>query len=209
VVGVVGDVRQWGPEQAPQAQMYVPFVRGWTASAYLTVRTSGDLGALVPHIRESILEVDPAQPPSDVQTMEARVDRTFAQRRFYTTLIALFAVAALFLAAAGVYGTVSYFVARRVRELGIRMALGAGGTGIVGLVVRRGIRLAVWGVLIGLAGVWASTRVVEGLVYGIDAVEPLTLAGGCVALALVAVAASALPALRAVRVPPVLALRSE
>ncbi len=208
VVGVVGDVRQWGPEQAPQAQMYAPFML-WSSSAYLTVRASGDLGALVPRIREAIQEVDPAQPPSDVQTMEARVDRTFAQRRFYTTLIALFAVAALFLAAAGVYGTVSYFVARRVRELGIRMALGAGGTGIVGLVVRRGIRLAVWGVLIGLAGVWASTRVVEGLVYGIDAVEPLTLAGGCVALALVAVAASALPALRAVRVPPVLALRSE
>ncbi len=209
MVGVVGDVRQWGPEQPPQAQMYAPFGRGWTTSAYLTVRTSGDPSSLVPRIREAILAVDPAQPPSDVQTMEARVDRTFAQRRFYTTLIALFAVAALFLAAAGVYGTVSYFVARRVRELGIRIALGAGGTGIVGLVVRRGIRLALWGVAIGLVGVWASTRVVEGLVYGIDAVEPLTLAGGCVALALVAVAASALPALRAVRVPPVLALRSE
>jgi len=209
VVGVVGDVRQWGPEQAPLAQLYAPFVRGWTSSSYLTVRVNGETGTLVPQIREAILAVDPAQPPSDVRTMQARVDRTFAQRRFYTTLIALFAVAALFLAAAGVYGTVSYFVARRVRELGIRIALGAGGSGIVGLVVRRGIRLAAWGVAIGLVGVWASTRVVEGMVYGIDAVDPLTLSGGCVVLALVAVVASALPALRAVRVPPVLALRSE
>jgi ABC-type antimicrobial peptide transport system permease subunit len=141
--------------------------------------------------------------------MKDRVDTTFAQRRFYTTLVALFALAALFLAAAGVYGTVSYYVARRVRELGIRMALGAGGTGIVGLVVRRGLRLAVWGVAIGLVGVWASTKVVEGLVYGIGAMDPPTLLAGCVALAGVAVAASVLPALRAVRVPPVLALRSE
>jgi predicted permease len=209
VVGVVGDVRQWGPERPTQAQMYVPFVRGWTAAAYLTVRTAADPSALVPRIREAVLAVDPAQPPADVRMMKDRVDTTFAQRRFYTTLVALFALAALFLAAAGVYGTVSYYVARRVRELGIRMALGAGGTGIVGLVVRRGLRLAVWGVAIGLVGVWASTKVVEGLVYGIGAMDPPTLLAGCVALAGVAVAASVLPALRAVRVPPVLALRSE
>lgn len=209
VVGVVGDIRQWGPEQAPLAQLYAPFTRGWSTSGYLTVRTAGEPAALTSQVRTAILAVDPTLPPSDVRTMSDRVDRTFAQRRFYTTLIGLFAVAALFLAAAGVYGTVSYFVTRRVRELGIRMALGAGGTGIMGLVVRRGIRLAVWGVIIGLAGVWASTSVVEGLVYGIDAVDPLTLAAGCLALGLVAVGASAIPAARAVRVPPVLALRSE
>ncbi|GMV06995.1 MAG: hypothetical protein AMXMBFR53_32700 [Gemmatimonadota bacterium] len=209
VVGVVGDVRQWGPEQPPQAQLYAPYARGWSSSQYLTVRTAGDPAALVPAIREAIRAVDPTQPPGDVRTMRERVDRTFAQRRFYTTLVSLFAVAALFLAAAGVYGTVSYFVARRIRELGIRMALGAGGSGILGLVVRRGVRLAFWGVLIGLGGVWASTRVVEGLVYGIRPMDPLTLAGGALALALVAVAASAIPAARAVRVSPVMALRSE
>ncbi|HSG08396.1 MAG TPA: ABC transporter permease [Longimicrobiales bacterium] len=209
VVGVVGDVRQWGPERPAQAQLYSPFTRGWSRSSYLTVRASGDLAGLVPQIREAILAVDPAQPPSDVQTMDARVDRTFAQRRFYTTLIALFAVAALFLAAAGVYGTVSYFVARRVRELGIRIALGAAGTGILGLVVRQGVRLALWGVVAGLLGVWASTRVVEGLVYGIHAVDPLTLAAGCIVMTLVTAAASAIPAARAVRVSPLMALRSE
>jgi predicted permease len=209
VVGVVGDVRQWGPEQAAIAQLYAPHPRAWSSGAYLVARTSGDPATLVPGIREAILSIDPSQPPSDVRTMSERVERTFAQRRFYTTLIGLFAVAALFLAAAGVYGTVSYFVARRVRELGIRMALGAGGTGIMGLVLRRSVRLAAWGVGIGLVGVWGATRVVEGLVYGVAALDPWTLAGGCLLLAVVAVSASSLPALRAVRVSPLLALRSE
>lgn len=209
VVGVVGNVRQWGPEQAPQAQLYAPFSQGWTSGSYLTVRAAGDVAALVPRIRQAVLEVDPSQPPSDVRTMQDRVERTFAQRRFYTTLIALFAAAALFLAAAGVYGTVSYFVARRTREMGIRIALGAAATGIVGLVVRRGIRLAAWGVAIGLVGVWASTRLVEGMVYGIAALDPLTLVEGCLALTLVAVVASVIPAARAVGVSPVTALRSE
>jgi predicted permease len=209
VVGVVGNVRQWGPDQAPQAQVYYPFARGWTTGSYLTVRTAGDPAALLPAIRTAVLAADPTHPPSDVRTMAERVDRTFAQRRFYTTLIALFAVAALLLAAAGVYGTMSYFVARRIRELGIRMALGAGATGILGLVMRRGLRLAFWGVLIGLAGVWASTRVIEGLVYGMQAIDPLTIVAGCLAMAFVAVVASVIPAGRAIRISPLLALRSE
>ena len=209
VVGVVGDVRQWGPEQPANGHAYFPFPRGWSTGSYLTVRASGDPAALVPSIREAILAVDPVQPPSDVRTMTERMDRTFAQRRFYTTLVALFAAAALFLAAAGVYGTVSYFVARRVRELGIRIALGAKSAGIVGLVVRRGARLAIWGVVLGLGFVWASTRVVEGMVYEIRPIDVPTLVGGCLVLGLVAVAASCLPALKAVRVHPVMALRAE
>ena len=209
VVGVVGDVRQHGPEQPAQAQLYAPYVRGWTTGAYLTARTSGDPTAVIPRIREAVLAVDPSQPPSDVRGMSERVDRTFAQRRFYTTLVALFAAAALFLAAAGVYGTVSYFVARRIRELGIRVALGAASSGIVGLVVRRGLRLAVWGVAIGLVGGWATTRLLESMVYQIDAVDPVTIVGGAVGLAMVAIVASAIPAARAANVSPVLALRSE
>jgi putative ABC transport system permease protein len=209
VVGVVADVRQWGPEQPAQAQLYSPYARGWDTGAYLTVRTSGDVGAIVPRIREAVLAVDPSQPPSDVRMMNDRVDRTFAQRRFYTTLIAFFAAAALFLAAAGVYGTVSYYVSRRIREMGIRVALGAAASGIVGLVVRRGLRLAAWGVAIGLIGVWATTRILESMVYGIDAVDPITIIGGSVAMAVVAILASATPAARAVNAPPIIALRSE
>jgi predicted permease len=209
VVGVVGDVRQQGPEQPARAQLYAPYVRGWTTGAYLAVRATGEAATLVPRIREEVIAVDPAQPPSDVRTMTERVDRTFAQRRFYTTLVALFAGMALFLAAAGVYATVSYFVARRVREMGIRVALGAASSGIVGLVVRRGLRLAAQGVALGLVGVWASTRILESMVYEIGPLDPITVVGGSVALALVAALASAVPAARAAHVPPILALRSE
>jgi predicted permease len=209
VVGVVGDVRQWGPEQPPVAQVYYPLLRGWTTSGYLVARVAGNAGAVTGDIRRALLSVDPTQPPSDVRMMDDRVEQAYAQRRFYTLLIGIFAAVALLLAAAGVYGTVSYFVARRIRDLGIRIALGAGAGGIVGLVVRRAMRLAVLGIAVGLVGIWASTSLVQGLVYGIDSAEFVTLAGGCLTLAGVAVGAAVLPASRATRVSPVMALRSE
>jgi predicted permease len=209
VVGVVGDVRQWGPEQAALAQAYLPYRRGWSRGGFVVARVEGDPITVVPAVRRAALGVDPTQPPSEIEGMDDRVERALGQRRFYTTLIGLFAVAALVLAGAGIYGTVSYFVARRRPELGIRMALGAGGSGIVALVVRRGLRLAVWGVGIGLLGAWASTSLVESLVYGVGALELPVLLGGCVLLGTMAVGASALPALRAVRVSPLLALRRE
>ncbi|HZD05588.1 MAG TPA: FtsX-like permease family protein, partial [Longimicrobiales bacterium] len=209
VVGVVGDTRQWSPAQPPIAQAYFPFRQGWSSSGYVVARVAGDPAALAGQVRRAALAVDPTQPPSDIRVMGERLESSLAQRRFYTTLIALFALAALFLASAGIYGTVSYFVTRRFRELGIRMALGAGGSGIVGLVLRRGARLALWGVGLGLLGVWGSTSIVESFVYGVAARDVPTLAGGCLVLAAVALAASALPAVRAARVHPVVALRSE
>jgi putative ABC transport system permease protein len=209
VVGVVGDVRQWQPERDPVGEAYAPFVHGWATSQYLVVRTAGDPASLAPPVRRAVLAVDPSQPPAAAATMQSQMQRTFAQRRFYTTLIGLFALAALLLAAAGVYATVSYFVTRRIREVGIRMALGAGWAEIMGLVVRRGVRLAAWGVAIGLAGVWATTAFTQALVYRIGVLDPPTLLAGALTLAAVAVAAAALPGLRAARVPPVLALRSE
>lgn len=209
VVGVVGDVRQWGPEQPAIAQLYAPYRRGWSWSGFVVAEFEGDAGQIAPEVRSAAASVDPTQPPSEIRAIDDRLEARLAQRRFYTTLIGLFAGAALLLAAAGIYGTVSYFVTRRVRELGIRMALGAGGTGIVGLVLRRGARVAVWGIAAGLLGVWASTSLLESLVYGVGASHIPTLVAGCVALGAVAMAASGLPALKATRVSPVLALRSE
>ena len=209
VVGVVDDIREWGPEQPPIGQAYFTLTNGWTTSGYLVVRTTGDPGALAQPVQKAVLAVDPTQPPSDVRTMTARVDRAEAQRRFYTTVIFLFAVAALLLAGAGVYGTVSYYVARHQRELGIRMALGASSGGIVGLVVGRAGRLAVAGVALGLAGVWASTSVLAQLLYGIAPIDGWTMIGGAATLAVVVLVASALPARRAARVAPVVALRAE
>lgn len=209
VVGVVDDIRQWGPEQPPLGQAYYTISNGWTSSGYVVVRTSGDPALLGQPVRKAILAVDPTQAPSDIRTMNARVDRAFGQRRFYTVLIGLFAVAALLLAGAGVYGTVSYYVARRWRELGIRMALGASGAGIIGFVVGRGARLAAVGVVVGLAGVWASGSVLTKLLYGIGPLDGWTMGGGAAVLAAVAMAASVVPARRAARVPPVIALRAE
>jgi putative ABC transport system permease protein len=209
VVGVVDDVRQWGPEQPPVSQAYFPLTQGWSGWGYVVARTQGDPASLGQPVRRAILAVDPTQAPSNIETMTARVDHAFAQRRFYTTLIGLFALAALLLAGAGVYGTVSYYVTRRTREMGIRIALGAARGGIIGLVVARGVRLAAWGVGIGLVGVWASTSLLAKLLYGVAPLDPWTIAAGCVVLAAVAAAASALPARRAVNVPPALALRAE
>jgi putative ABC transport system permease protein len=209
VVGVVGDVRQWGPERPALAQVYFPLVQGWTASGYLVARVTGDATTATADLRRAILTVDPTQPPSDVQMMSDRVERSYAQRRFYTTLIGLFAAAALLLAGAGIYGTVSYFVARRMRDLGIRIALGARSAGILRLVVKRAVRLAVLGIAAGLLGVWASTALVRGLVYGIEPTDLPTLVVGCITLAAVSVGAATLPASRATRVSPVMALRSE
>lgn len=208
VVGVVGDVRQWGVEREVLPETYLPFQQGWSSGGYVVARAVGDPMGIVGAVRRAIRGVDPMQPASEVMSMSARMEDAFAQRRFYTTLIGLFAVAAIFLAAAGIHGTVSYFVASRVRELGIRMALGAGSGGIVRLVVRRAARLALWGVGLGLVGVRASTSTVESLVYGIGPIDALTLVGGCLLLAGVALAAAALPALRAARVPPALSLGS-
>jgi len=209
VVGVVGDTRQWGPEQPVVAQAYVPYAAAWTTGGFLTARISGDPERVFGDLRSAVLNVDRTLPPGDVVALEDRFDGRLAQRRFYTTLFGVFALAALFLAAAGIYGTVSYFVARRVRDLGVRLALGAGETGIVALVLRRGLRLATYGILLGTLGAWASARVLESLLYRVAPVSPGPLLGGCMALAGVTLAASLVPAVRAVRLPPVLALRAE
>ena len=209
VVGVVDDVRQQGPERPPLRQVYFPLTTGWSNAHYVVARTRGDPMGLAGPVRKAIVGVDPTLAPSDVRSMAERVDRAFSQRRFYTTLIGLFALAALLLAGVGVYGTMSYYVTRRLRELGIRMALGATARRVVGRVVGRGARLAAWGVGIGLVGVWISRSVLDKLVYGISDLDPWTIAAGCAVLALVAVAASALPARRAASRAPMVALRTE
>jgi putative ABC transport system permease protein len=160
------------------AQAYLPYAVGWTWGGYLTARISGDPATVVGDLRAAVVGVDPLLPPGDVVALDERVERSLAQRRFYTTLFGVFALAALLLAAAGIYGTVSYFVARRVRDLGVRMALGAGETGILTLVLRRGLRLALYGISLGLLGAWASARVLESLLYEVEAVSPGTLLVG-------------------------------
>ncbi|NIP56768.1 MAG: FtsX-like permease family protein [Gemmatimonadetes bacterium] len=209
VVGVVEDVRQWGAERPVLPEAYRPYTANPWYQLYLTVRTRGEPAALVEPVRRAAASVDPTLPPAEFRTMEERVDRRLGERRSYTGLVGLFAAIAVLLAATGVYGTVSYFVARRTREIGVRMALGSSPGRVVALVGSRAGRLAVSGVALGVLGALGARRVVSSVVYGIGAVDAVTLVLTAGALLVTVLVGSAVPSLRAASVQPSVALREE
>ena len=209
VVGVVGDVRQWGPGVPPRPEAYMGYLVNPRTRMFITVAGAGDPRGLFRPVRDAVLAVDPNQPLSEIQTMGDILESQLAGREFYTFLIGLFSVLALGLAAAGVYGVISYFVAQRTRELGIRVALGAGRRGLIRLVVRRAIVLVLAGIGFGLVGVAVATLTISSLLYGISPVDLPTLAGGITILLAVGTAAALFPGFRATRLSPVEALRTE
>jgi len=154
-------------------------------------------------------ELDPNVAAADVKTMEDVVDAAVAQRRLTMLLLSVFAVLALVLAAVGIYGVIAYSVTQRTQEIGIRMALGARRSSVLGMVLRQAMSLAVIGILVGAAGAWLLTRLMQTLLYSVKPSDPLTFTGVAVLLALVAAAAAMVPGLRATRVDPAIALRSE
>jgi putative ABC transport system permease protein len=215
VVGVVEDVRQWGIEQQPIPEAYVPYnpeppsgMHSFSNVRWLVVHTDVDPASLIPTVRRAALAVAPDQPVGSSYTMTQLVDGNMRNRRFMTLLLSLFAGIALALVAAGVYGVMSYFVAQRNQEIGVRMALGAERGKVLRLVILRTLKLATLGIVLGLAGVYASTRTMASMVYGIGAMDIPTVVGGVLFLMLVAVASSIIPALRATRVDPLAALRT-
>jgi predicted permease len=209
VVGVVNDVRQEGLTAAPYSQIYWPLDQDVRRSIVVVVRTAGDPTSVVGGVRAAVRDLDPQLPVYDVRTMEERVATTLARPRVTAVLVGVFAATALLLAAIGIYGVVSYTVAQRTRELGVRMALGAPAAGVLRLVVGQGMLPAVGGVVVGLAGAWAAARVLGSLLYGVSASDPWTFAGVALFLLMVALVATWLPARRATRVDPVIALRAE
>jgi putative ABC transport system permease protein len=216
VVGVASDVRAFGLDSDPAPELHVPYAQGstsfwaWTGrSLTLVLRGSGNAAALAPPLRATIAGLDKDLPVYNVRTMDEVLAASVASRRASMLLIGVFAAAALILAAVGLYGVVSYAVGQRTHEFGVRMALGAGERDVVRLVLGRGIKLAVLGLLLGSVGALALSRLLSSLVYGISPRDPLTYVGVGLLLFTVALVASYLPARRAARVEPVTALRHE
>jgi len=209
IVGVVRDVKHSALDSDAKPEIYFPFTQFPSFFMTLVVRTSGDPLNLVAAARSEVLAVEKNQPISNVHTMEELLSNSIAQRRFNMLLLSVFAGVALLLAAVGIYGVMSYSVAQRTHELGVRMALGARSTDVLALVVKQGMTLALAGIGIGLAASFALTRILATLLYGISATDPLTFSLIALMLALVAFVACYLPARRATKVDPMVALRYE
>ena len=207
IIGIVGDLRHRSLESAPNPAMYFPTLA--TGRANLAIRMHGDPLSIVGAVRKEVQAIDPDQPIAAVKPMTEWVESTVAAPRYRTTLLALFAALAMILAATGIYGVMSYSVAQRTHEIGVRMALGARRGDVLKLVVRQGMLLAIVGVVVGLLGAFALTRVMSSLMFGVTTKDPVTFV--VVALLLVAVAfiACFVPARRATKVDPLTALRYE
>jgi predicted permease len=210
VVGVVADLREWGLDQPARPAIYVSFTQAPLFSRLsLVVKTRGDPTSLAKAVRSEVAAIDPQLPLYDVATLETVVERSVGQRRFSADLLGLFSVMALALAAVGIYGLVSFSVTRRTRELAIRMAVGADPGRVLQMVLGQSLKLAVWGVLIGLAAGLFLSRLIASLLYGVGTFDPWTVTGVSALMLVVTLLASAVPAWRATRVNPSLALRGE
>ena len=213
IVGVVGDVKYSGLASPPTPQIYVPFNStdwvGWSRSMHVAIRTAGDPGSLVPAVRQAMGGLDRDIPLADVASMDQLLDESVAEQRFRTWLLGSFAGLALLLASVGIYAVMSYSVGQQIGEIGLRMALGARPRDVLRLVLSQTARLAAIGLLIGVAGAFALARTMSSLLFSVSASDPMSFLGACLILVLVALLASVIPARRASKVNPLVALRYE
>jgi putative ABC transport system permease protein len=209
IVGVVGNIRHFRIDEATAMQMYLAFAQMPHIFATLAVRTEGDPMVLSKTVREAVWSVDKDQPVWKVRSMESLVERSYGYRRFILTLLGTYASLALLLAAVGIYGVVSYMVGQRTQEIGIRVALGAQSRDILRLVLTNGALLTAAGLVVGTGAAVGLTRFLSTLVFQVKATDAATFAGAAAVLALVALVACYIPARRAMRVDPVIALRYE
>jgi putative ABC transport system permease protein len=210
IVGVVDDVRRKGLDSDVQPEMYFSYVQKPERRLNLVIRsTTEDASQLTPAARAEVKAFDPRQIIWRAQTLEQMLSTSVAPRKFNMMLLGIFAGVALVLAAVGLYGVMSYSVSWRTQEIGIRMALGAKRTDVLRMVVRQGMTMTLIGLALGLVGVIALSRVMVGLLYGVSPTDPLTFTGVSIVLLVVALLACLIPARRATRVDPIVALRSE
>jgi putative ABC transport system permease protein len=207
IIGIVGDIRHRALEFGPAAAMYLPTYEN--GGMNIVIRTKGEPTSIAAAVRKEVQGIDPEQPVAAVKTMEQWLDTSVAGPRYRTALLALFALVALVLASTGIYGVMSYSVSQRTHEIGVRMALGARQRDVLKLVVRQGMTLVVAGVGLGLIGAIALTRVMSSLLFGVTAKDPATFVAVAALLTLVAFVACYLPARRATKVDPLVALRYE
>jgi putative ABC transport system permease protein len=209
VVGVVKDIKQESLASPAKAQIYVSYLQVPWFNTSLVIRTEGDPGAVLSSVESAIRAADPTQTATGAKTMGQLLYDSAAQPRFYSLLLGAFAALALLLAAVGIYGVISYAVAQRTQEIGIRMALGAQKADVLKLVIGQGMVWVLAGVAAGLAGALALTRVMKSLLYEVGASDPTTFLGVTALLTVVALLACLLPARRAAKVDPLVALRYE
>jgi putative ABC transport system permease protein len=209
IVGVVGDIRQGGPAQDPKPTVFLAQAQLPAYITHLVVRTSGDPKLLINAIKHCVHEVDKGQSVAEVKTMDNYVSESLARPRVYSAMVTTFAVLALALAGIGIYGVISYSVSKRAHEIGIRMALGARRGSVLGLVMKQGLRLALIGTALGLIGALVLTRFLSSFLYGVKPTDPLTFITVSALLTAVALSATYLPARRATKVDPMVALRYE
>jgi predicted permease len=210
VIGVVADVRHASLEEAGSNEMYLDYRQtGDWSGIEMVVRSSRPLQSLVPEVRAALFAHDPSLPNGEFYELDRLVDNAVGPRRLVTRLLGFFSALALTLAALGLYGVIAYSVTQRRQEIGIRLAVGAQRSDVLRLVVADGLKLVAIGIVLGLAGAFALTRLLQSMLFGVTAHDPLVFAGNAALLLAVALAACALPALRASRVDPMSTLRTD
>ena len=209
VVGVVGRVKHYGLDSSGRISVYMPHTQATSRALYVTVRTNGEAEAVAAAVRQQVRELDPNLPIYRMRSMGVLVDASISTQRFAMRILGLFALIALVLAAIGIHAVMAHVVSQGTREIGIRLALGATGREIVGLVFRHGLTIAIIGIGVGFAGAAGLTRLMRSLIFGVEPVDAPTYAAVGVLLGVIAIIATLIPALRASRVDPIVSLRSE
>jgi putative ABC transport system permease protein len=209
IVGVVGNIRQNTVNREPYSQMYTTYAQNPQWATALVVKARSDPKRIVESIREQVTSVDPDQPLYNVRTMAEVISGSLSRQRFNAELISILTLVAFLLTIVGIYGVVAYIVTQRFNEIGIRIAIGARKSQILKMVLWEGLRLALIGIILGLVAALALARLMSSLLYGISPTDPTTFIGIPILLAGVIVAASCIPALKALTIDPVVALRYE
>jgi predicted permease len=208
IVGVVPHLRHTAPGRLASAfQAYFPYTQWSNDTEFLIVQSSSDPGTLVPAIRDAVTSIDPVVPISDVRTYDDVIAEKFVTRRLSAFVVTLFSIAALSLSAVGLYGILAYSVGQRTREIGIRIALGAQRGNVLKLVTQQGLQIVGIGLLTGITVGLVAAHLIQGLLYGVSPIDPISFAVSLLCLGIAAILACLIPALRAIRINPMTALR--